>query len=61
MTLDEFDQELVRLGRELEGVLGGDAKEIIDKIRQHEIELETLQTEWRLQPNYQSLSGHRYW
>ena len=41
MTLDEFDQELVRLGRELEGVLGGDAKEIIDKIRQHEIELET--------------------
>ena len=26
---------------ELEGVLGGDAKEIIDKIRQHEIDLET--------------------
>ena len=41
MTLDEFDKELVRLGRELEGVLGGDAKEIIDKIRQHEIDLET--------------------
>ena len=40
-TLDEFDKELVRLGRELEGVLGGDAKEIIDKIRQHEIDLET--------------------
>ena len=41
MALDEFDKELVRLGRELEGVLGGDAKEIIDKIRQHEIDLET--------------------
>ena len=41
MTLDEFDKELVQLGRELEGVLGGDAKEIIDKIRQHEIDLET--------------------
>ena len=41
MALDEFDKELVRLGSELEGVLGGDAKEIIDKIRQHEIDLET--------------------
>ena len=41
MALDEYDKELVLLGRELEGVLGGEAKEIIDKIRQHEIDLET--------------------
>ena len=39
--LDRYDRELVQLGRELEGVLGGDAKGIIDKIRQHEIDLET--------------------
>ena len=49
----QFDQELVRLGRELEGVLGGDAKEIIDKIRQHEIELRNRCRQNRgLQPNY---------
>ncbi|MCH1592025.1 MAG: hypothetical protein L7R66_03425, partial [Candidatus Thalassarchaeaceae archaeon] len=41
MRLDGYDKELVLLGRELEGALGGDAKEIIDKIRQHEIDLET--------------------
>ena len=39
--LDGYDKELVQLSRELEGVLGGDAKGIIDKIRQHEIDLET--------------------
>ena len=40
-SLDDFDKQLVILSRELEGVLGGDAKSVIDKIRQHEIELET--------------------
>jgi len=39
--LDEFDRELVNLAKELDGVLGGDAKGIIDNIRQHEIEMET--------------------
>jgi len=39
--LDGYDKELVQLRRDLEGALGEDAKEIIDKIRQHEIDLET--------------------
>ena len=39
--LDDFDRELVSLANELDGVLGGDAKGIIDNIRQHEIEVET--------------------
>ena len=39
--LDEFDKELVRLANEMEDVLGGDSKGIIEKIRKHEIEMET--------------------
>jgi len=39
--LDGYDQELVQIGRELEGVLGGDAKKILDSIRKHEIDMET--------------------
>ena len=39
--LDDYDAQLVQIGKELEGVLGGDAKGILDKIRQHEIDLET--------------------
>jgi chromosome segregation protein len=39
--LDGYDKELVQLRRDLEVALGEDAKEIIDKIRQHEIDLET--------------------
>ncbi|HIG34155.1 MAG TPA: chromosome segregation protein SMC [Candidatus Poseidoniales archaeon] len=39
--LDGYDKELVQLRRDLEVAMGEDAKEIIDKIRQHEIDLET--------------------
>jgi chromosome segregation protein len=39
--LDKFDQELVALANELESVLGGEAKGILDQIRQHEIDVET--------------------
>ena len=39
--LDAYDKELVQIGREMEGVLGGDAKKILDSIRQHEIDMET--------------------
>ncbi len=39
--LDDFDKELVELANQLDDVLGGDAKGIIDKIRQFEIEAET--------------------
>ena len=39
--LDEFDQELVQLAKDIDNVLGGDARSIIDEIRQHEIEIET--------------------
>ena len=39
--LDGYDKELVQIGKELEGVLGGDAKKILDSIRQHEIDMET--------------------
>jgi len=39
--LDEFDKELVSLANELDSVLGGEAKGILDQIRQHEIDVET--------------------
>ena len=39
--LDGYDKELVQLRRDLDMALGEDAKGIIDKIRQHEIDLET--------------------
>ncbi|MEC9457453.1 MAG: chromosome segregation protein SMC [Candidatus Thermoplasmatota archaeon] len=39
--LDEFDKELVELANELDSVLGGEAKGILDQIRQREIEVET--------------------
>ncbi|MAH98918.1 MAG: chromosome segregation protein SMC [Euryarchaeota archaeon] len=39
--LDDYDAQLVQISKELEGVLSGDAKGILDKIRQHEIDLET--------------------
>ncbi len=39
--LDDSDKELVQLAKDIDNVLGGDAREIIEEIRQHEIEIET--------------------
>ena len=39
--LDDFDKELVQVAKDLDDVLAGDAKLIIDQIRNHEIEIET--------------------
>ena len=39
--LDDFDKELVQVAKDLDSVLVGDAKKIIDQIRQHEIDIET--------------------
>ena len=41
VRLDEFDSELVQVAKDLDSVLAGDARRIIDQIRQHEIETET--------------------
>ena len=41
VRLDGFDKELVSLANELDSVLGGEAKGILDQIRQHEIDVET--------------------
>jgi len=39
--LDDFDRELVQLAKDIDNVLGGEARSIIEEIRQHEIEIET--------------------
>jgi len=39
--LDDFDKELVTISNNLENILSGDSKKLLDKIRKHEIEIET--------------------
>ena len=39
--LDEFDKKLVKISKNLENILSGDSKKLIEKIRKNEIEIET--------------------
>ena len=41
IELGKFDEELIQIGDDLDEIMSGDAKELFDTIRQHEIDLET--------------------
>jgi chromosome segregation protein len=40
-NLGDFDEELVQIGNDLDDIMSGDARELLDTIRQHEIDIET--------------------
>ena len=40
-NLGNFDEELVQIGNDLDDIMSGDARELLDTIRQHEIDIET--------------------
>ena len=40
-NLGNFDEELVQIGNDLDDIMSGDARELLDTIRKHEIEIET--------------------
>ncbi len=41
LELGSFDEELVQIGNDLDEIMSGDAKELLDTIRQHDIDIET--------------------
>lgn len=41
LNLGKFDEELVQIGNDLDDIMSGDAKELLDTIRKHEIDIET--------------------
>lgn len=41
LELGNFDEELVQIGNDLDEIMSGDARELLDTIRQHDIDIET--------------------
>tara|TARA_B100000902_G_scaffold150566_1_gene147085 strand:- start:1406 stop:5395 length:3990 start_codon:yes stop_codon:yes gene_type:complete len=41
IELGKYDEELVRIGDDLDDIMSGDAKELLETIRKHEIDIET--------------------
>ena len=41
IDLGKFDEELVQIGNDLDDIMSGDAKELFETIRKHEIDIET--------------------
>ena len=41
LDLGNFDEELVQIGNDLDEIMSGDARELLDTIRQHDIDIET--------------------
>ena len=41
LNLGKFDEELVQIGNDLDDIMSGDARELLDTIKKHEIDVET--------------------
>jgi chromosome segregation protein len=41
LKLGEYDEELVQIGTDLDDIMSGDARQLLEAIRQHEIDVET--------------------